>query len=219
MEKLTLPDFNTLTEKNKILECDGHGPKVLKTDDNKIIKIFRLKRRFSSASFLPYAVRFKRNAEQLSKLDIETVKVEKIAYCPENLRHIIVYPMISGLSLREKLETHYSPELIQQLAVYIAHLHDLGIFFRSLHMGNIIVTHDRSFALIDISDMRIYKKSLSIKKRIRNFMHFFRYQEDKKFLSTYGIDEFFSIYIECCEISAAKSQKLQNKILNAHQLN
>ena len=218
MEKLTLPDFNSLTEKHKILERDGHGPKVLKTDDNKIIKIFRLKRRFSSASLLPYAVRFKRNAEQLSGLGIETVKVEKIAYCSENHRHIIVYSMISGLSLREKLEHHYSPELIKQLAEYIAHLHDIGIYFRSLHMGNIIVTSDNFFALIDISDMRIYKKPLSVKKRIRNFMHFFRYLEDKRFLSAYGIDDFFSAYIERCKISAAKSEKLQNSILNTDQL-
>ena len=201
MDKISKADFTKLLEPHEVLERDKYGIKVLKTEDGKIIKIFRFKRFFSSALISPYAQRFQRNAEHLTKLGIKTVKVERVAYCPENKSHIVIYPMISGLSLRQLLGQQYSSQLIDQLTGFIARLHDLGIYFRSLHMGNIIFTDNEEFALIDIADMRIHSQPLTANQRIRNFMHMLRYKKDKNLLSQFGIEKFFSRYLEQTEKS------------------
>ncbi|MGR9099873.1 MAG: hypothetical protein ACU826_04830, partial [Gammaproteobacteria bacterium] len=186
MEKITLPEFAALTEGQELLEKDRHGPKVYKTADDRIVKLFRLKRNFSSARLFPYAARFKQNAEQLAKLGFETVTVERIAHCPENGLYVVIYPMIHGESLRHMLRKNYSAGPVARLAEFVAELHDSGVYFRSLHMGNIIVTENGRFALIDIADMRIHKKPLSAKQRLRNFAHFFRYHKDAVFVRTFG---------------------------------
>lgn len=48
------------------------------------------------------------------------------------------------------------------------HLHRKGIYFRSLHLGNVILTPNGEFGLIDFSDMRIYPWPLPKFMRVRN---------------------------------------------------
>ena len=212
MDKLSKVEFNALLEGHKILENSGSGAKVLLTNNNKIIKIFRLKRNFSSALFSPYAQRFKNNAEQLIQLGIITVEVERIAYCPALKKHLLIYPLINGHTLRELLQQQYSPSLIKQFSGFIATLHERGIYFRSLHLGNVLQTESDELALIDIADLRIAGKPLNINMRIRNFAHLFRYEQDKKHLVEYGLDNFFSNYLEQAKMPSLSLDRLLNSI-------
>lgn len=196
MDKLSESEFNTLIDGHQVLEKDRHGAKVLLTDGDKIIKVFRLKRHLSSALISPYAQRFKNNAEQLNQLGIITVEVERIAYCPALKKHLLIYPLINGHTLRDLLQQQYSALLVEQLAGFIARLHEKGVYFRSLHLGNVLQTKEKELALIDIADLSIASKPLSIKKRIRNFTHLLRYPQDKKHLVEYGLDNFFACYLE-----------------------
>lgn len=197
MEIISHAEFKQLFDgTNKILEKDSFGIKIVETSNHKIIKLFRLKRYFSSALFHPYAVRFQKNAEQLKDLDIPSVTVEKLAYCREENRHIAIYPKLQGVPLRDALRTACDPSLLVQLAGFIATLHSKGIYFRSLHLGNIILMKNAKFALIDLADMRILKKSLNPKLRIRNFRHLLRYKQDCSFIETFGIEDFVSEYLK-----------------------
>jgi tRNA A-37 threonylcarbamoyl transferase component Bud32 len=208
LEQLTKAEFNALIDQPTILEKDGYGAKVLLSNDDKIIKIFRRKRNISSAVFSPYAQRFKNNAEKLTQLGIITVAVERIAYCQELKKHLIIYPLLAGHTLRELLQEQYSASLIKQLGGFIAQLHERGIYFRSLHLGNILLTEHKQLALIDVADLRITKKPLSINLRVRNFAHFFRYPQDKQHLVEYGIDKFFTHYLEQANKPALSLERL-----------
>jgi len=200
--KLSLQRYNNILAVANVIEHDMHGPKVIRMPDNVIVKIFRLKRLFSSAQLWPYAKRFRDNSWKLRELGIPTVSVKNMFYCKEAKRHLVSYPMIEGQTLRSIAEKEKdNHELIARLIDFIVLLHYKGVFFRSLHMGNIIIQPDNSFALIDIADMRIKKRPLSIKKRARNFNHLLRYDVERHLIGEYGLTRFFNEYVSLAGLS------------------
>ncbi len=205
--------FNSIISEGKILEKDYWGVKVVETKDNKIVKFFRLKRVYSSAFFFPYAWCFKKNAEQLKKLGIKTVDVEKIVYCLPQQRHLLSYGKIEGQSARELLcQGDKNNDLIRRLITFIAELHTKGVYFRSLHFGNIIINSQGDMALIDISDLKVYSRGLSSKQRIRNWKHLLKYGFEKKQINDYGWDAFFSKYVECSHLSGKQVKQFNAAI-------
>jgi len=53
-----------------------------------------------------------------------------------------------------------------------------GIYFRSLHLGNIVLTPEGSLGLIDIADLSFQRRPLSKAKARRNLAHFTRLLEN-----------------------------------------
>jgi tRNA A-37 threonylcarbamoyl transferase component Bud32 len=72
--------------------------------------------------------------------------------------------------------------LVERFGKFMAQLHQKGIYFRSLHLGNVLVLEDGEFGLIDLADLRIYPSSLSPSLRRRNLRHMQRYAEDRRWL-------------------------------------
>lgn len=64
-------------------------------------------------------------------------------------------------------------------ASLIAALHAKGVYFRSLHLGNVVRTPEGRMGLIDIADLRVQRSALSAAQRIRNFKHLLRYEQDR----------------------------------------
>lgn len=206
-------EYSQLLHQNKILERDRWGVKVLETPDNRIIKIFRLKRLLSTAYFIPYALRFKWNANRLKKKGFETVTVDKIVYCREKQRHVVSYQKIPGQPIKYFLEKNKDDKvLINKLIAYIALLHDKGIYFRSLHFGNIIVKPNGEFALIDISDLKFFPFNLTTNLRIRNWKHMLKYDFERSIVETYGWDVFFSEYADLCSLKANQVNRLKSEL-------
>jgi tRNA A-37 threonylcarbamoyl transferase component Bud32 len=189
MNKISDEEFDKLARNAEVLMSDNYGVKVLQTPDRKIIKLYRLKNRFSSALLYPYALRFLRNALALKKRGIATVDVESAYSVPGIKRDIVIYQRLAGTVLREALKAgdrESRKVLLEHFAAFVAELHDKGIFFRSIHFGNILVLPDGIFALIDIGDMRFnFIKGLSLWHRLRNFRHMCRYPEDVKALADF----------------------------------
>ena len=67
----------------------------------------------------------------------------------------------------------YLPRLIE----LIRQLHRSGVYFRSLHLGNVVVTPDQRLGLIDVADMRFLRPPLSARMIRRNVQHMVRYIE------------------------------------------
>jgi len=67
--------------------------------------------------------------------------------------------------------------LAYKVGEFIAKVHALGIYFRGLHIGNIVRTPNGELGLIDVSELSIYWH-LSRYRRLRNFARFWRVQED-----------------------------------------
>jgi tRNA A-37 threonylcarbamoyl transferase component Bud32 len=106
-----------------------------------------------------------------------------------------VYERLAGDLLRDILNqsSDVAEKTFHKFGIFIAQLHDKGVYFRSAHLKNILVLPNKGLGLIDISDMQIKRNSLDMTLRQRNFEHILRYQEDKD-LMTQHLDTFTTSY-------------------------
>jgi tRNA A-37 threonylcarbamoyl transferase component Bud32 len=179
MKTLDQQQYETWRLDATILEQDRHGEKVLKLSDGTLLKLFRRKRWLSKSLFFPPAERFAKNAAQLKSLGIPCPEVIDTHRLRSPDRTVVHYHPLPGITLRELVNNSTMPsDLMDQLADFVIKLHDLGVYFRSLHLGNILLTPDHQFGLIDISDMRFKGKPLSRALRKRNLKHLMRYTVD-----------------------------------------
>lgn len=176
MKTLNKDQYQTLRDSAEVLAADDHGDKVLKLRDGRIMKLFRRKRLFSSALIYPYGKRFFDNAKHLSRLDIPTVSQITVYRVPSISRVVVIYQPLPGDSLDDLVNSQqFHDQHIRQFAAFLAKLHSLGVYFRSIHLGNVILTPDNTLGLIDVSDMKVYRKTLPAELCARNLRHFCRY--------------------------------------------
>ncbi|MDT8907709.1 toluene tolerance protein [Pseudomonas fluorescens] len=179
MQSTRLPQaaLNQLIEGASILEADSSGPKVYLLQNGNILKLFRRKRLFSSALLRPYSVRFIRNAARLRELGIPTLDVLAFYKLPSPGMTAVLYRPLPGKTLRQisNQENFSWQQALPQLIELIRRLHASGIYFRSLHLGNIVVTPENELGLIDVADMRFLRAPLPRHLTRRNLQHFARY--------------------------------------------
>lgn len=188
--------YRTLITDSVVIEAAPWGEKVRRKSDGTIIKYFYLKRLFSSALLRPYAMRFCRNAHELQRRRINTVSCTRIYRIERTGTWLVTYPEIPGKTLRQNLRAHpESKNEIDRLPTFLAKLHEKGILFRSIHFNNILVQpRDPAFALIDITDTRFTRGSLTATKRARNMRHLIHDPEDRRSLSRYSRPRFLEAY-------------------------
>lgn len=186
-----------------LIIADRMSPKIMRLDNGNFIKLFRRKKLISTALFSPHALRFANNALRLKTLGIATIAPLNITYCTQNKMHIVEYKPLAGSLLRDILQTG-DMTLMPQLIHFIAHLHQLGIYFRSLHFGNII-WNGKQLGLIDIADMKIYQKPLSPRLRKRNHQHYLRYEQDNSIIKQYDMTRFMREYDAASKNIAAQT--------------
>jgi serine/threonine protein kinase len=176
LNKLTDAEFAKLIDNARVLEGDSFGPKVYRLADGNILKLFRRKRLLSSALLQPYSVRFLANAKGLHKLGIPTLTPLSSFQLQRPGMTAVLYQPLPGETLKDiyLAEPERLRSLLPELAAFIRKLHCLGVYFRSLHLGNIVLTPKGSLGLIDIADLRIQRRALSKAKRKRNLAHFER---------------------------------------------
>jgi len=163
----------------KILEQDERGVKVLLLANGHILKIFRLRGFFTSSRIYSNARSFCRNAARLKKLVIPTVSIVKLYHFEKSSNTAVLYEPLAGETIRNLLNSNaLTDEACSKLGAFIARLHSLGIHFKSLHFGNIVMTPSDELGLIDLADMRIFPWNLQLNTRVRGFKRMTRYQED-----------------------------------------
>ncbi|MFT6463581.1 MAG: hypothetical protein ACJARL_000361 [Halopseudomonas sp.] len=195
VKKLSHDEFVAWSEAAKVLEKDRYGVKVLHLADGTFLKLFRRKSWLSKTTFFPPAKRFAANAAELHRLGIRCPVVLALYHMTDPYRSIVHYQPLEGITLRQLLNeqpTVEQIELFADLASFITTLHDLGVYFRSLHLGNIVKTPDGALGLIDISDMRCLGKPLSKGMRRRNYQHLLRYEDDWALVHSQIRDHFHS---------------------------
>lgn len=197
MTKLTDQAFSSLRTGAIVIEADPRGEKVLRLSDGSYLKLFRRKRFLSSALLFPPADCFRRNAEQLAARSIPCPEVFETYEIDGERKTAVRYWPLPGSTIRSLLPALAPDErsaLLLKLAAFVATLHEQGIYFRSLHLGNVILTPSGDFGLIDVSDMHVTKSPISRLKRVRNFRHVFRYKADTRFINEAGAAKFFTHY-------------------------
>ncbi|XKY15759.1 O-antigen ligase family protein [Stutzerimonas stutzeri] len=178
-------ELNALMDGGTIIEQDGLGPKVVKLRDGSFLKLFRRKQWLSSASLSPYSRRFAYNSLALSQRQVETPEVLECFRFDDGSTGVHYQPL-PGITLRQALER--APDggararIVRQTGQFIGELHERGVYFRSLHLGNVLVLPDGKLALIDIADMRLFNRPLTSQMRQRNLKHMQRYKQDRYWL-------------------------------------
>ena len=193
VSQLCQRDLQQLTHNAAVLEADGRGPKVLQLENGQFLKIFRRKRWLSSALLRPYSRRFADNAERLQALDIATMKVQALYELPDKSLSAVLYAPLPGRSLTQLAmlpEFNWAP-ILPELIRFVQELHRKGVYFRSLHLGNIVLTPEGSLGLIDIADMRFLGRPLPNHMVRRNLAHFSRYLQREKLQNEFPFSRFY----------------------------
>ncbi len=203
-----------LANADKIYEQDQHGIKVAKLKNSDFIKIFRVRNLFSITHFFSYARSFCRNAERLSKLGIPTIKVKQLYHIQNSNKTAVVYEPLHGQTITDALNSNdINTVLARNLGVFIAELHDKGIYFRGLHLGNIVLKPDNKMGLIDIADMTIFPWPLDRRRRLRNFSRFWRNFENKFKFGDDSIEALIEGYHSNCNKVSIKLADIQKRIM------
>lgn len=195
MQTLEHDDYLALRADAHVLERDRHGDKVLQLADGSYLKLFRRKRLISSAAWYPYAQRFADNALALAGREIPCPGVTGLYRIPSVSREAVHYRPLAGQTLRQLIRSGTTPEgLRAQLGRFVAGLHEAGIYFRSLHLGNIVLTPAGTLGLIDIADLRAGKRPLPAHRRRRNLQHLLRDEQDRAWLHPADDESFDAAY-------------------------
>lgn len=172
MKRLTTEEYLRLRAGADVLEADSFGEKVLRLADGTILKLFRRKRLLSSAAWYPYAQRFADNAVAMRRRGIAVPEIIAVVRIPGIARDAVHYHPLPGDSLRQLLRAGIDADTRQQLrsafSRFVIELHEKGVYFRSLHLGNVLHLPDGHFGLIDIADARLRPWRLSRNLRRRN---------------------------------------------------
>ncbi|MDM7857757.1 toluene tolerance protein [Thiopseudomonas acetoxidans] len=185
MQLLNHEDYLALRHQGKVIEQDGFGDKVIILQDGTFLKLFRRKRLISSAAIWPYAQRFADNAKKLEELGIPCPKIIQVYRIPSIERDAVHYHPLPGLTLRQLRdgEGDCPEDIREQFFAFVEKVQNLGIYFRSMHLGNVVLTPEGELGLIDVSDMRIKKGPLSKGLRKRNWVHINKDKTDGYWLS------------------------------------
>lgn len=174
--QLNETDLAALATGAQVLEQDSYGPKVYRLVNGNFLKLFRRKRLLSSALLKPYSSRFCLNAQRLVERGIPTLTPLAIFRLADPSLSAVMYHPLAGQTLKDvylQAPDAFVNE-VPRLAAFIRDLHGKGIYFRSLHLGNIVLTPQGSLGLIDIADMSVQPRPLSNAKARRNLAHFSR---------------------------------------------
>lgn len=202
-------ELQQLLAQGRVIEQDSLGPKVAILADGAFLKLFRVRNRFSLARIYPYSRRFCRNAARLQALGCPTVTIREHLQIRSAGLSGVIYEPLAGRTLRELIRSGaLDAALCRQVGTFIARLHEDGVYFRSLHSGNIVLTPDNTLGLIDIADMRFLRGPLSNGLRRRNWRHLFRYAGDFAG-DAFSLTEMFAAYGVAATASSAETAALE----------
>lgn len=203
MRIVTANELQNWLSQAEVLEKDSRGPKVVKLPNGELLKIFRSRRHHLLGRLLPAAKRFAKHAERLQALDIRTpTLLEYFWIDPGQAVSACRYQPLEGIPLDKLFLSSRADfeRLLPELAGYIRQLHLRGIYFRSLHLGNILRTPDQGFGLIDFLDIRFKNHPLGRLLIRRNFQHLQNYLQRRK-LHNFPWDRLIRCYEEASSTS------------------
>jgi len=199
MRTIRATELEALLHNAQVIESDGYGLKVARLEGGDFLKIYRRKRLLSSALWSPPAERFAGNAHKLKALGIACPEIVELLLIPEKRLNVVQYRPLPGETLRNhwrQVDGGKRAAEVRQFGAFLAMLHQAGVYFRSLHLGNVLLLPDASLGLIDLSDMKVEKHPLNHWKRKRNIQHILRYPEDTAWLTQQHRQEWIAGYAQ-----------------------
>jgi len=215
--RLDAREYARLVAGGRVLERDGHGVKVWWLPGDRILKLFRVKRWFTSARLRPYHVRFARNAARLARLGVAVPEVERLVRIPHLKRQGVLYRVLPGRTFSELLAPEPPLDLLERLAAFLAELHRDGVYFRSVHPGNVVLCDDGRPGLIDLQDVRFRSRPLTTGERARNFRHLYAGRHAEP-LRRWGVEPFLELYLEALSLEPPQRDRTRRHMLRHRAL-
>jgi hypothetical protein len=221
MKLLKREALQSLVEGAQLLEGTPEKPRVFLTKDQSIFKIFYPRQNFLANKFRPYAKRFVSNSVDLKERHVTAPDIQELYYItadefPYELNaagcYCVLYPCIPGTTVRACCQKGDFAAL-QQLPKFLAALHKKGVFFRPIHLANLLWQGDGQFALLDISTVHFHRMPLSINKRARNLKHLLAKPIDAETFDQYRRGEWLADYLRHTNLSQFKQMILAEKVL------
>lgn len=103
---------------------------------------------------------------------------------------MVTYKQLPGDDLRALNDASH----LEAMPKYLARLHGRGVYFRGIHLGNVLYQGEGRYALIDISGMTIWPMPLTIWQRLRNLGRFVSFPEDIALFQAFGVSRFCDEY-------------------------
>ncbi len=198
MKTISQKELDALCQNGQAIDSKGGYPAVVIHPDDTVTKFWaRKKGFFSSTTLYPYSKRFLKNASELTRRGITVPKILDHAKLENSHVRIVTYSSLPGQSIRELLEKTPTQIDIHSLAQYLYQLHEKGIYFGGIHLGNIIQgPSNQSYGLIDFTDVRFYPKPLNIKRRAANLSIPLRYPKDIERIKKSGLPDLQESYLK-----------------------
>lgn len=205
MKTITQQELDHLCQNGRAIDHKGGYPAVIIHPDDTVTKIWaRKKGLFSSTTISPYSKRFVTHARELKQRGIVVPEILNHAKLERSHVRIVTYRSLPGKSIRELLEEDPTQVDIPALAGYIHQLHEKGIYFGGMHLGNIIQRPDhQGYGLIDFTDVDFYPKPLSIKQRGYNLAVPLRYPKDIERIKNASHPDLLETYLKILNPSPA----------------
>jgi hypothetical protein len=217
---LTPSEFAELQDGASVIELDHRGAKVLLLPDGNMLKIFRLRGILTSSRIYSNARSFCRNAARLKTLGIPTVNIIRLYHFQSTTDTAVLYQPLAGTTIKDLLKQHaITDDICQSLGELFARMHRLGIHFKSLHFGNIVLSLSGELGLIDIADMRIYPWRLWLNTRLRGFRRLLRYQDDMHLLGRPRWGKFLNAYFSYSELSPHQERSARKTLEKLYSAN
>ncbi len=200
MRKVSRAEMEQFIAKNTVLFGSVKRPGIMLTPENDIVKFIYPRKKVSSTTITSQAERFERNSARLVEKGIAGPVVTDTCYIPEVPAYYVVYGKLDGEEIRD-LCGEGELDHLSRLAEFIAVLHDRGVYFRALHLGNVLNLEDGQLGLIDIADLKTSMGSLSAFARGRNIAHMLNVEEDKIHFQQFGVAKFLAAYLDHADLT------------------
>ncbi len=211
MKRLSKNELQRFVQENQLLLGTLARPGLMLTSNQQVVKFFYPRKFISTSLFIPQAKRFRSNSMKLKQLGITAPDVSELIFCPDVPVHMAVYPYLKGDDFRI-LCSKNDYLCIDRLPAYIALLHAKGVYFRAIHLGNILQLDENELALVDITDLTVRSDRLTIFQRARNIAHLFDSTEDKQLLVEYGLRRFLNSYYLSANLSDGNIKWLERRL-------
>lgn len=207
--------FDAIREEGAAVARSSGEARVWQLPDGSIVKQFRIKPFFSSATLRPFVARFVKGARELARRGVPTVEIIDMQRLRQPRRDLVHYRPVEGDTLRSHLAARTGEaviESLQRFAAFTASLHERGIYFRGIHFNNIIVTSANSFGLIDVASCEFRRGPLPVGLRERNFRPMFAYERDAAAMAMLGPDRWITSYAKESTLSPADLERLRHRL-------
>lgn len=213
MKSVSQAEFERLIEGAKVLERQQGGLSALKTPDDRLIKIWQRRGGLSSDRLRPYSKRFADNCRRLNERGIPAPVIQKRFRIHETGEHVLIYPLLPGQSLAELAAKDALP--VEQLAAFYAQLHERGVLFRSIHLGNILQLNDDRMGLIDVTDCWFFSRSLGPRFRAQNIGYAWSYHSDHKYFPISVRERMLAAYLEAADLGRRRTRRFKAELREA----